>query len=83
MACAVQTFRQQAVWRDNESLWRHEAYLREPSLLALRALAAEYAVRAEREVDPDRRREWAAKARHEARRGIEREAALAGGRPTT
>jgi hypothetical protein len=75
-ACSVQTFRHESVWRDNESLWSYEAYLPEPSLLSLQALAAEYAGRAERETDAARREALSQQARHEAIRGIEREAAL-------
>src|SRR5262249_13550500 len=73
---AVLTLRQETVWTDNESLWLHEAYLPDPSLLAIRGLAAEYADRAEHEKDPEPQRAWSARARQEANRGIEREAAL-------
>jgi hypothetical protein len=76
MGCALQTLRHEAVWRDNESLWSYEAYLPEPSLLSLRALAAEYAGRAERETDATKRQALSQQARREAVRGIEREAAL-------
>jgi hypothetical protein len=73
---ALLTLRQEAVWTDNESLWLHEAYLPDPSLLAIRALAAEYGDRAEHEKDAEQRRAWSTRARQEASRGIEREAAL-------
>ncbi len=81
VACSVQTFRHESVWSDNQSLWSYEAHLPEPSLLSLRALAAEYAGQAERETDAGRREALSQQARHEAIRGIEREAAL-GRRPT-
>lgn len=80
-ASAVQAFRHQAVWRDNEALWHYEAHRSEPSLLALRALAAEYAEQAERSSDPARRRELSRRAREEAERGLVRDAAL-GRRPS-
>ena len=73
---ALQTLRQQGVWRDNESLWRYEAYRPEPSLLGIRALASEYADQAEHATDAARRRELVAAARHEVRRGLERDRAL-------
>jgi hypothetical protein len=37
LASAAQTLRLQAVWRDDESLWRYEAALDEPSLLAIQS----------------------------------------------
>jgi hypothetical protein len=73
---AAYAFRHQAVWKDNESLWRYEADRSEPSLLSIRAIAAEYAAQAERAADPAARRELSQRARTEALRGIEREAAL-------
>jgi hypothetical protein len=81
VGCALQTLRQQSVWRDNESLWRYEASLTEPSLLSIQALASEYAKRAERETDVARKQALVAQARGEVLRGIERERTL-GRRPT-
>lgn len=79
---ALQTLRQQAVWRSNESLWRYEANLSEPSLMSLQALAREYTDQAERERDPAHRRELSQQARAVVVRGIERERAL-GRKPTS
>lgn len=76
----MQTLRQQTVWRDNDSLWRHEARLDEPSLLSLQALAKSHLKRAEREADPDLRAPWLARARAAIARGLERDRAL-GRRP--
>lgn len=75
-ANAAYAFRHQSVWRNNESLWRYEADRSEPSLLSIRAIAAEYAGQAERTADPAVRSELSRRARQEALRGIEREAAL-------
>jgi hypothetical protein len=80
-ANAAYAFRHQAVWRSNESLWRYEADRSEPSLLSIRAIAAEYAGQAERSADPAARRALSQRARQEALRGLEREAAL-GRRPS-
>jgi hypothetical protein len=82
LGSAVQTLRQQSVWRDNESLWRHEATLDEPSLLAIQALARSYVERAEREADPALRQRLAEAARSEVERGLARERAL-GRRPSS
>ena len=73
---AVQTGRQLSVWRHNEALWQHEAYLDEPSLLGIQALAASYVKRAERETDAIARREWVRRAYVEIARGFERDRAL-------
>lgn len=72
----IQTSRQQAVWRDSESLWFHEAYLDEPSLLSLQALAKAYVKKAEKEPDPARRLQWIDRARVEVKRGLDREREL-------
>ena len=67
----IQTWRQQTVWRDNESLWLHEAYLEEPSLLSLQALAKAYLKKAKNE--PARRQQWIERAQVEVKRGFDRE----------
>jgi hypothetical protein len=77
---AAQTLRQQAVWADNESLWRHETSLASPSVLSFQALAAERLAQAERAQDPAARRALIEQARADVQRGIERERAL-GRRP--
>ena len=73
VASGIQTWRQQTVWRDNDSLWLYEAYLDEPSLLSLQALAKAYVKKAEKEPDPARRLQWIERARVEVERGFERE----------
>ncbi|RKZ12124.1 hypothetical protein DRQ53_15205 [bacterium] len=45
---AIQSWHQQAVWRNSETLWIYEAYRGEPSLLSIQALAKTYMKRAER-----------------------------------
>ncbi len=72
---AAATFVQQDVWRDNESLWRHEASLDAPSLLALQALAKHH-VRSARRAEPALRHELLAEARSLIERGLERERLL-------
>jgi len=69
----VQTWRQQEVWRDEESLWLYEAYRDEPSLLSLQALAKAYVKKAEKEPDPARRLRWIERARVEVKRGFGRD----------
>jgi hypothetical protein len=39
LLCLVQTLEIQAAWRDNRSLWTYEVSLREPSMLAMLAMA--------------------------------------------
>jgi hypothetical protein len=73
----IQTWQQQTVWRDNDSLWLYEAYLDEPSLLSLQALAKAYVKKAEKEPDPARRPQWIERARVEVKRGFDREHELA------
>ena len=73
---AVQTARQLPVWRDNESLWMHEAYLDQPSLLGIQALAASYVKRAEREADAAARADLVRRAHVEIARGFARDRAL-------
>ena len=80
LASAAQTLRLQAVWRDDVSLWRYEAALDEPSLLAIQSFATSYVKQAEREADPARRRELARQARSEVERGLARDREL-GRRP--
>ncbi len=75
-ASAVQTWRQLGVWRNNETLWTHEASLDAPSLLSLQALAKIHVRRAEAEPDPARRAEWLDRARAQIARGLERERAM-------
>lgn len=76
----VQTWRQLPVWRDEESLWTHEAALDAPSLLGIQALAAIEVQRAEQEPSAARRAERVARARAGIERGIAREREL-GRRP--
>lgn len=76
IASAVQTARQLSVWRSNESLWRHEAYLDAPSLLGIQALAASYVQQAEQETDAAVRAERVRRAHVEIARGFERDRAL-------
>lgn len=59
----VQTVRQQQVWRNNRTLWLHEAYLDAPSLLGIQALAASYVREAEQESEAGRRAEAIRRAR--------------------
>jgi hypothetical protein len=80
LASAAQTLRLQAVWRDNASLWRYEATLDEPSLLAIQSLATSHVKQAEHEADPARRHELAGQARSEVERGLARDREL-GRRP--
>jgi hypothetical protein len=72
----IQTWRQQTVWRDNDSLWLYEAYLGEPSLLSIQALGKAYVKKAEKEPDPARRVQWIERARVEVKRGFDREREL-------
>lgn len=73
---AVQTMRQLSVWRDNHSLWLHEAYLDEPSLLGIQGLAASYVKRAEQASGPSERAEAIRRAQVEIERGFARDRAL-------
>jgi len=74
---AIRGWHQQAVWQDGESLWRYEAYRKEPSLLSIQALAKSYLKRAER-ADPagDDRATWLDRAEAEIERGFERNTQL-------
>ncbi len=72
----IQTVRQQDVWRDSRALWLHEAYLKEPSLMGIQALAKSYLVEARRESDAEAREALLAKAEHETDRGFARNRAL-------
>jgi len=69
----VQTWRQQAVWQDRESLWLYEAYRDEPSVLSIQALAKAYVNKAEEESDPVQRLRWIEPARVEVKRGFDRD----------
>jgi hypothetical protein len=79
-ASTAQTLRLQAVWRDDASLWRYEAALDEPSLLAIQSLATSTVQQAEHATDPVRRHELAGQARSEIERGLARDRVL-GRRP--
>jgi hypothetical protein len=70
---AIQTLRQQSVWRSNESLWLHEASLDEPSLLGIQALAASLVKQAEQERDVRARAVLVRRARAEIARGFARD----------
>lgn len=79
LASGAYTFRHQGVWRDDESLWRYEAYRNEPSLLGIQGLAKNLLKQAEAAAargDLARRDALAAEARAEIARGFERERAL-------
>jgi hypothetical protein len=80
LASAAQTLWLQAVWRDDAALWRYEAALDEPSLLAIQSLATSTVKQAEHEADPARRHELAGQARKEIERGLARDREL-GRRP--
>ncbi|MBW2543000.1 MAG: hypothetical protein JRF15_13010 [Deltaproteobacteria bacterium] len=69
---AIQSWRQQAVWRDGESLWLYEAYRSEPSLLSIQALAKTYLKRAEREPAGPEHETWITRAETEIERGFAR-----------
>ncbi|NNL85297.1 MAG: hypothetical protein HKP27_06570 [Myxococcales bacterium] len=69
------TFVQQGVWRDNESLWTHEAHLAEPSLLAIQALAKNH-VREARKAPPQLRQALLEEAGALIEKGLARERAL-------
>jgi hypothetical protein len=69
-------WQQQAVWADNGSLWKYEAYRDEPSLLSIQELAKHFIHQANIATDPSEVRALASAARHEIARGFEREAAL-------
>ncbi len=73
---AVKAWHQQAVWSNNESLWKYEAYREEPSLLSIQALAKHWMQEAGKATEPDRRQALAETSRSEIARGFEREAAL-------
>ena len=80
LASAAQTLWLQAVWRDDAALWRYEAALDEPSLLAIQSLATSTVKQAEHESDPATRHELAGQARREIERGLARDREL-GRRP--
>jgi len=74
---AIRGWSQQAIWRDSESLWRYEAYRKEPSLLSIQALAKTYVKRAERADPADvETSPWLDRAEAEIERGFERNAQL-------
>lgn len=72
----VQTWLQQEVWRNNESLWSYEAYREQPSLLSIQALAKHYLKQAEVEREPKRRLQWITRAEGEIARGFARQQEL-------
>jgi len=80
LGSTAQTLRLQSVWRDDASLWRYEATLDEPSLLAIQSLATSHVKQAEHEASPARRHELAGQARSEVERGLARDREL-GRRP--
>ncbi len=73
---AYQSWHQQAVWRNGESLWLYEAYRSEPSLLSIQALAKAYLKRAEREAAGPEQALWLERAETEIERGFARHAEL-------
>ncbi len=73
---AIQSWRQQAVWRNGESLWLYEAYRGEPSLLSIQALAKAYMKRAERDATSPEHATWLDRAEIEIERGFARHAEL-------
>ncbi len=74
---AIRGWHQQTVWQDGESLWRYEAYRKEPSLLSIQALAKSYLKRAERaDLAGDDRAAWLDRAEAEIERGFERNTQL-------
>ncbi len=74
---AALAHQQRSVWRDNETLWTHEAGLEEPSLFAFEALAREQIRRAETSPDPRERARLALRAEQIVEQGFARDAALA------
>jgi len=73
---AVQSWRQQSVWQNAESLWLYEAYREHPSLLSIQALAKAYIKRAERDEVGAEHSPWLDRAESEIARGFERNAEL-------
>ena len=73
---AIQNWRQQAVWRNGESLWLYEAYRSEPSLLSVQALAKVYMKRAERAAADPEHTIWLERAETEIERGFARHSEL-------
>jgi hypothetical protein len=73
---AIQSWRQQAVWRNGETLWLYEAYRDEPSLLGIQALAKAYMKRAERDEASPGRAIWLDRAEVEIERGFARHSEL-------
>jgi hypothetical protein len=69
---AIQSWHQQAVWRNGESLWLYEAYRGEPSLLSIQALAKAYMKRAERDAGGSEHAIWLDRAEAEIERGFAR-----------
>ena len=69
-------WQQQEVWRDDESLWKYEAYRSEPSLLSIQALAKIYLRRAEASDDHGEQRVWIERAKLELARGHARDRAM-------
>jgi hypothetical protein len=73
---ALQSWQQQAAWRNGESLWLYEAYRGEPSLLSIQALAKAYMKRAERDAAGPEHTIWLDRAEAEIERGFARHSEL-------
>jgi hypothetical protein len=73
---AIQSWHQQAAWRNGESLWLYEAYRGEPSLLSIQALAKAYIKRAERDAAGPEHAIWLDRAETEIERGFARHSDL-------
>jgi hypothetical protein len=73
---ALQSWRQQAVWRSGETLWLYEAYRRRPSLLSIKALAKSHLKRAERSQSSEDSSIWLSRAEAEIERGFDRHTEL-------
>jgi hypothetical protein len=73
---ALQSWRQQSVWRSGETLWRYEAYRGRPSLLSIQALAKSYLKRVERNPSSEDASIWLSRAEVEIERGFDRHTEL-------
>jgi len=73
---ALQSWQQQAAWRNGESLWLYEAYRGEPSLLSIQALAKAYMKRTERDAAGPEHAIWLDRAEAEIERGFTRHSEL-------
>jgi hypothetical protein len=73
---AFQSWHQQEVWRNNQTLWLHEAYRSEPSLLGIQALAKAYFKRAEQDPTGPEASAWLDRAEIEVERGFARHSEL-------